>query len=59
MMNQPGGVLWMTSTKINSGQLNAIHNNRAWLNQGVNSERIGTKVMPYRGEARPYVRHGY
>ena len=59
MMNQPGGILWMTSTKINSCQLNEIHSNRALLNQGVNSERIGTKVMPYRGSARPYVRHGY
>ena len=69
MQNQPGGILWMNSRRINSNQLTKIHNiyKVGLLNQGSNWEyqRIMSpaaggyinKKMPFRGAATPYVNY--
>jgi len=67
MSKGAGGILWMTSTKINSSQLKTIYNTyrAGGLNQGPNWEyqrimspaagRYINKRMPFRGAAGQYI----
>jgi hypothetical protein len=67
MHKNPGGVIWMSSTKLNSSQLKTIFNSRGSLNKGPNweyrkimSPAAGGYIyqkMPYRGLATPFVNY--
>ena len=67
MMENPGGIFWMNSTKVNSGLLKTIRNkyeagllNRGsnWEHQRIMSPAVGEYInekMPYRGFANRYI----
>jgi hypothetical protein len=59
MQKQPGGILFMNSTKIKTKHLKTIlgsYKNRA-LNRGPNWEYMGDKKLPFRGNATPYIKY--